>query len=274
MTEAEALRAAWGLFFALTGACVGSFLNVCILRLPMERSVVRPPSSCPHCFRRLNAVDLVPVIGWFLRLGRCASCKARISPRYPFVEALTAALWYAAHRRYGLTPDLGAALYLLSFLVVVAFIDIDWHLILDRTTYPTLALGLALSVLPLFPLHTGGRAGLERAIAGAVVGGGIVWTMGRVGTAVYRKEAMGLGDVKMLAALGAFLGPLHAASVIFLGAMIGGVVGIGLLAAGIVERRGYVPFGPFLAAAAVVDVLWWDRIDLFLASLFPIAQIA
>lgn len=266
---AAALETVHAVFFALLGAGIGSFLNVCILRMPLDRSIVLPPSSCPHCGRRLTVVDLIPVLGWAIRLGRCASCKGRISPRYPLVEALTAALFFAAFRAYDSWIDRATAAYLLSFLVVVAFVDLDWRLILNRTTYPTMALGLAVAVLPHFPLYLRGWAGVERAAVGAAVGGGLIWGIGALGTALYRKEAMGWGDVKLLAALGAFVGPLHAVAIVFIGSAIGGVIGVGLLAAGAVERRGYIPFGPFLAAAAAIDVFWWRAIDIFVVGLMP-----
>lgn len=274
----EAERALLQVFAALFGLVVGSFLNVCIFRLPRHcMSVVRPRSRCPRCLRTIPWYDNIPVLSWVALRGRCRGCRAPISPRYAAVELLTGALfaWAAARQLWG-PNDPGAreaAVFLvhawfLGSMVVCAFIDVDFRILPDEVTLPGVVLGLAVSAA--FPfLHEGGLpgaignrhlAGLAVSALGAVVGGGTLWGVGVVGKLVFRKEAMGFGDVKYMAMIGSVLGWKGVLLTFVLACLFGSLVGVGKFVA--VRRMGYVPFGPFLSAGALVMLLapeWVDR---------------
>lgn len=274
----EAERTLLQVFAALFGLVVGSFLNVCIFRLPRHcMSVVRPRSRCPRCLRTIPWYDNIPVLSWVALRGRCRGCRAPISPRYAAVELLTGALfaWAAARQLWG-PNDPGAreaAVFLvhawfLGSMVVCAFIDLDFRILPDEVTLPGVVLGLAVSAA--FPfLHEGGLpgaignrplAGLAASALGAVVGGGTLWGVGVVGKLVFRKEAMGFGDVKYMAMIGSVLGWKGVLLTFVLACLFGSLVGVGKYVA--VRRMGYVPFGPFLSAGALVMLLapeWVDR---------------
>lgn len=228
------------------GCIWGSFLNVCIERLPRGQSPLWPPSRCPHCLTPIRPYDNVPLISWLLLRGRCRHCRAPISPRYPLVEALGGGLALGLLQREGPTV-LGAVHYLLaSALVVAAFIDLDHMLIPDWITLPGTALGLGASILP-------GGAGLGTAALGAALGGGVLWALRAVYGALRRREGLGLGDVKLGAMLGAMVGPQGVAFLLPAAAISGAAVGTALAL-----RRGRgldyaLPFGPFLAGAG----LWY-----------------
>ena len=229
---------------AAYGLVLGSFLNVVIHRVPRGLSLVRPRSRCPACGTTIRWYDNVPVVSYALLLGRCRTCRAPIALRYPLVELTSAALLVAVAVRFGLTArGLAAAIFVL-FLLPLAVIDIEHHLLPDVLTLPALVLGLAASAFGLLasPLDgvIGAALGAALPLAVIVVYG---WLRG--------VEGMGLGDVKLLAMIGAFLGWRGALLTLCLGALAGASVGVAL----ILTRRGRMdtelPFGTFLAAAAV-----------------------
>jgi leader peptidase (prepilin peptidase)/N-methyltransferase len=215
----------------LVGACVGSFLNVVIWRLPRRESLVTPGSHCPKCNRDIRWFDNLPVFSWLLLRGRCRGCRATISWRYPAVEALTAALFVLAALRFHDRPILaGEIALLLSALVAVTYIDIDHRIIPDAITKPGMVVGLILALFPPFLLHPGswieglppGLNSLLHAAAGCLTGLLIVYGVRWLGTLAFRKEAMGLGDAKLLGLVGAFTGPIGALYTLIL-ACVGGV---------------------------------------------------
>ena len=221
----------------LLGLIVGSFLNVCICRIPLGASVAFPPSQCPSCGARLRPIDLVPVLSWIALRGRCRYCQCRISAKYPLVELLTAcgyALIYDKVGGYSVT--LAASLLLFSTLVVVSFIDFQTSRIPDVVTYPMALVAIGLSALP-------GGIGLREALVGVAVGGGSLLVV----SVITRGAGMGLGDVKLMAVVGAFLGWRGALYSIFLGCLFGGIIGLILMALKVVQRWQPIPFGPFLA---------------------------
>jgi leader peptidase (prepilin peptidase)/N-methyltransferase len=232
------------LFFLLAGACIGSFLNVVIHRLPREESVVSPGSRCPACGRRIRPWENIPILGFLLLRGKCAGCGGTIHWRYPLVEAMTA-LGYAAIASYdGLAWSLPRDLLFFSLLVPIAFIDIDHRIIPDELSLGGVAAGILLSFLP------GGS--WKESLIGCLVGGGVLY-----GTAfLYEKargaEGMGGGDVKLLAMIGAFLGWKGAALTIFLGSMLGVAGGLWAMRKGTDGLKTAIPFGPYLCLAALV----------------------
>jgi leader peptidase (prepilin peptidase)/N-methyltransferase len=237
---------------AFTGLCVGSFLNVCIHRLPLQQSVVHPGSRCPGCGYVLRWYDNIPVLSYLALRGRCRGCRAPISIRYPIVEVITAAifLWHLAV--FDLTPLFFVRVAFACALIVLFAIDLEHQILPDRITLPGIVIGLACSVLlPPGPLMS---------LAGAVAGGGLLWAIAEVWYRLRKVEAMGFGDVKMLAMVGAVLGLRLVILTFVLSSMLGGVVGALLLATRRADLATKVPFGTMLAAAALVASLYGDAI--------------
>lgn len=217
------LAAAWA---AMLGAVVGSFLNVVIARVPRGESVVRPRSRCPRCGAAIAWYDNLPILSWVLLRARCRACGAPISWRYPLVEALGAATGVLACQRHGLGGAFAAELAFVAVLVALAFIDLDTWLLPHALTWPLIALGLAASVLGFSPARLGSS------LLGAGLGFAAFAFVAVVGEKVFRKEALGFGDVWLLAGIGAFLGAIALLPVVLLASLQGSVVGVALLLAG------------------------------------------
>jgi len=239
------------------GLVLGSFLNVCIVRWGAEpkQSVVRPRSRCPRCGTSLKPWDNIPVLSWMLLGGKCRSCRLPISPMYPLVELGTGLIWALVFWHYGPTlRALGGALFF-TILLGIALTDFRNYIIPDEFTIGGLIIGLLLAA-------AGGMAGLGTALLGAAVGFGTLWLVGWGGTALFKKEAMGGGDIKMMAMVGAFTGWMGVLLTIFLGAIIAVLIFIPIL---IFRRDKLVPFGIFLALGAAVtwiagaDLIGWYR---------------
>ena len=250
------------------GACVGSFLNVCIHRIPAEESVVRPRSRCPRCGTQLAWYDNVPLVSWLVLRARCRTCRTPIAARYPLVEALTGALAVAAIARFGLTPQAVVAFVFAAALVLVTFVDLDHLFIPDEVSLPGILVGLGVAALP-------GGIGVVDAGIGALLGGGILWAVAWGYERATDVEGMGFGDVKLLAMIGAFLGWQAVPMVLVIASIVGSLAGVGALltprglaalrrvarrlgmGAALVHlrraaRRTAIPFGPFLALGALV----------------------
>lgn len=234
---------------AALGSTFGSFLNVCIYRLPREQSLVRPPSSCPSCGHRIAWYDNVPVFGWLLLRGRCRRCRAPISVQYPLIEALVALLWGTAVGCYGLSWHAAAAAVLGTLLLGIAITDARHYIIPDEFTWGGLALGLALA-LPV------GLPAVGNALVGAVVGFTLLYAVAWAGEKVFKKEAMGGGDIKMMAMVGAFVGWQGVLLTIFGGALLGTLVFVPIS----LRTKKLVPFGIFLAAGAAVAFVAGDAV--------------
>jgi leader peptidase (prepilin peptidase)/N-methyltransferase len=254
---------------AAVGAVIGSFLNVVIHRVPREESIVFPNSRCPSCGTAIRPYDNVPILSWLILRGRCRSCRAPISARYPAVEALTAALFALTFcLRSGLTLALPFDLVFVAVIVALAFIDAEHMILPNVITYPGLAFALlARAVVPnLYGvgfLSGGALAGwpawgvsLVGALVGALVGGGSLWLFGWLWERLRGVEAMGLGDVKMMFMVGAFLGWPLTVLTIFIGVMVGSVVGIALmLRQGERDMQMMLPFGIFLGVGTIISLL-------------------
>jgi leader peptidase (prepilin peptidase) / N-methyltransferase len=238
--------------FAL-GAIVGSFLNVVIYRVPLGRSIVRPGSACPHCGAAIPGWANVPLLSYLALRGRCFACREGISPRYPAVEALTGAL-FAAAWLWGESGRVGLDWALLAALVAVTFIDFDHHIIPNAITLPGIALGLAAALL--WP-----PAGWEplrfalSAAAGVILGGGMLWGIAALYEWRTGQIGLGLGDVKLVAMLGAWLGLEAVLGVIVLGSLLGIAHALVLIALRGGGRKTKIPFGPALAVAGALHVL-------------------
>lgn len=230
------------LIAALVGLIFGSFLNVCIVRWGAEpkQSVVRPPSRCPRCGTGLRPYDNIPVVSWLLLRGKCRNCGLPISPMYPMVELATAAIWAFMVWRYGATLHGLSGAVFFTVLLGIALTDLRAYLIPDEFSLGGLVLGLGLAL-------AGGLASLGQAVLGAAVGFALLWLIGWLGAIVFRKEAMGGGDVKMMAMVGAFTGWQGTLVSIFLGAVLGTLIFVPIT---YVKRDKLVPFGIFLALGA------------------------
>jgi leader peptidase (prepilin peptidase)/N-methyltransferase len=258
------------------GLLIGSFLNVVVYRTPIildrqwrrqcdelagrETSaaprfdIVVPRSACPACKAPIKAIHNVPVLSWLALRGRCASCKAGISARYPLVELLTGILSAAVAWKFGYTPQMGAALVLTWFLIALTFIDFDTQLLPDALTLPLLWLGLTASVLGYTPTEP------RNAIMGALAGYLSLWSVYHLFRLATGKEGMGYGDFKLLAGLGAWLGWQMLLPIILLSAAVGAVTGIALILLRGRDRNIPSPFGPFLAAAGWIALMWGQQI--------------
>jgi leader peptidase (prepilin peptidase)/N-methyltransferase len=234
-----------GAYATLLGLVVGSYLNVVIYRLPRGISTVLPRSRCPACGTAVAALDNVPVLSYLLLLGRCRHCRAPISPRYPLIEAATGALFLGSYLRFGPTLDAVAGALFCALMIVLAAIDAEHLLLPDRITLPAIVLGLALS-----PFLT--WSGLAAALVGAALGAGLLLALWGGWLLLRREEGMGLGDVKMLAGIGAFLGWKGMLVALFTAALAGSVVGVVLLGTGRGGLKTKLPFGTFLAAGGLV----------------------
>jgi len=240
------------------GAVLGSFLNVCIYRLPRNQSLVSPGSRCPGCLKPINWWDNIPLFSYLALRGRCRQCGMPFSFRYFAVELLTAALLLACYARFGFSPAFFVYAFFILALVVVTFIDWEHHLIpVGEVVLPGIVLGIA--VHPVFPDLDGapGRAAaLGLALLGAAAGAALIMAIARLGKLAFRKEAMGEGDAWLMAMIGAFLGWRAVFLTVFAASLAGSVVGVLLIALGKKRRDEPVPFGPFLTLGALFALFW------------------
>ena len=270
----------------LIGLVVGSFLNVVIHRLPkmLERSwdeqaadlleqkdqpeiakklrgaqsprynLVTPPSTCPRCTHRIRAYENIPIVSYLFLRGRCSSCSAPISPRYPIVEAISGILAAYVGWRFGFTVTMAGVLVFVWALVALTAIDIDTQLLPDDITLPLLWLGLTVNL-------SNGLTPLPSAVIGAIAGYLSLWSVYWLFKLTTGKEGMGYGDFKLLAAIGAWLGWKMLPAVILLSSLVGAVVGISLIVFTKHGRNTPIPFGPYLAAAGLIALFWGDTIN-------------
>ncbi len=252
------------------GSLVGSFLNVCIHRMPKGESVVWPRSHCPRCQKRIPGYDNIPFISFILLKGKCRFCHEKISLRYPLVEFLTALSMVAIFNRFGLTYDFFLYAVMLWGLIIATFVDIPHRIIPDEVSVGGMIVGfimVSITGLSLSPLKFTFSAMIKSAL-GIVAGGGIIYLTGVLFDLVYFKllkkpaingetESMGGGDVKLLAMIGAFLGWQMALLTFFLAPFLGILLGLINLAT---KKDHTIPYGPFLSIAALVALFWGDRI--------------
>jgi leader peptidase (prepilin peptidase) / N-methyltransferase len=254
-----------GVVFCL-GLITGSFLNVCIVRIPNGKSIVTPPSACPRCGAKIRPYDNIPVLSWLLLGGKCRSCKITISAIYPAVELLTALLFLACYLVFGLNIEALKWAVFSALMIVLVFTDLRERILPDAVNYTGLALGLVLS---FFALPSDGTAAwLSRrvfafpppapalsfadALLGAAMGSALLWLVSEAYFRLRHREGMGLGDVKMMLLIGAFLGPKSTLLTIFAGSLLGSVLGIAFILASREDSNYELPFGSFLGVAAVL----------------------
>lgn len=245
------------------GAALGSFLNVCIYRWPNEESVVRPPSRCGSCGAPVRWRHNVPVLSYLFLRGRCADCGTRISVQYPLVEIVVALVWAGLAAVWGFHPEVLRGGLFLTILLGISLTDARTYIIPDEFSLGGMFLGLATAPLA-------GGIDLIQSVAGAALGLGLLWVIAVVGRWLFKKDAMGGGDVKMMAMVGAFLGPLGVLLTLFLGALVGSVI-FGPVA---LKTKRLVPFGIFLGVGAVVTYGWGQAIiSWYLASVLGLGSV-
>jgi leader peptidase (prepilin peptidase)/N-methyltransferase len=237
------------LIAGLFGALIGSFLNVCIYRLPRRESIAWPGSHCPRCSHPIAWYDNIPILSYLALAGRCRHCTVSISFRYPLVEILNAAGYVSLLWFFGRSWVAVAYGLLYSALLVVAGTDLSHKIIPNAVTLPGIVLGLvcATTILPL---------GFLNSLLGILIGGGILWLLAWVSPYLFGKEGMGGGDIKLLAMIGAFLGWKPALMTIMVGSFLGSLVGVTLIAVQVIKREDYIPFGPFLVCGALVALFF------------------
>jgi len=276
------------------GASIASFLNVCIWRIPREESIVSPPSHCPKCNARIRWYQNIPIFSWLALRGRCANCREPISPRYIGVELLGGILFLCAFAQWANNPagvfrslyypPLGMAMYhsfamvpvtwlVFAGLILGSFVDIDHQWIPDRVTIGGMLLGVPLSCLvPELQREAAWTGALVWSLVGLAFGFGLLWLVGEVFSRIFKKDAMGFGDVKLMGAIGAFFGPAAVVFCLIVSSLLGSVIGIAMILRGRAKFGGYtaIPYGPYIALAAVLWTFWGHGlISWYMALLRP-----
>ena len=272
------------LFAGIFGLAIGSFLNVCIARLPLGVSIVTPRSRCVRCRNLIRWYDNIPLLSWFLLAGRCRVCRRAISPRYPIVEAFTGAISVALFLQYGLSVAWGAYFAFCSAMIVLVLIDLDHRILPDVITLNGIWIGILvmLYLAPPSPFaerlfrlvgvgspHTYAIA-LTASVAGVLAGGGLLWFVREAFFRIRGIEGMGFGDVKMMAMVGAFLGLPLTLLTIMLGSVMGSLIGLTMMGLWGKGREYELPFGTFLGVGAVVALLYGnDILRAYFDTFFP-----
>ena len=264
-------------FFSFAiGACIASFLNVCIWRLPRNESVVRPASHCPNCNAAIRWYQNIPVLSYVALRGKCANCRKPISMRYTIVELLGGILFLSAYLQWAMPAAFGdlpiagmrpllsfgcVPVYWLVFsgLILGSFIDLEHYYLPDRVTVGGMLLGVPVSVmLPEFQLERTWLDAFCWSVAGLAFGFFFLWGMGWMFSRLFKKDALGFGDVKLMGAVGAFFGPVAVLFVLIVSSLVGSIAGVGLMVKGRAKLGGFtaVPYGPFIAVAVLVWMFW------------------
>jgi leader peptidase (prepilin peptidase)/N-methyltransferase len=271
-----------GAFVFIFGLIIGSFLNVVIYRLPIGESLVLPGSHCPKCNSPVKPYDNIPVLSYLILGGKCRHCSARISIIYPIVELLVGVLWLLCYLRDGLTPALAGDLLFVSLIVPLVFIDFHHKLLPNAITYPGFICLLVLRIVapdPWIVAHTPLWFGLDSApvrvvalvgaLLGALAGGGSLWLVREIYYRVRHVEGMGLGDAKMMLMVGAFLGWQLALLTIFIGSLLGAVIGLIIIKRSGGSMKTEIPFGVFLGPAGIIALFVGQQIwDAYMGMMY------
>jgi len=237
----------------ILGLIVGSFSNVCIYRIPRNESIIYPASHCPKCRSNISPKDNIPLLSYILLKGRCRNCKSKISIQYPIVELLTGLIYLIVYLTYGLSVQTLIYIILSSALIIIAFIDLNEQIVPDVISLPGIVIGFIISFFIPYISFINSALGI-------LVGGGIILIIGLAGSLIFKKEAMGGGDVKLAAMLGAFLGWRYIVISLFLGFFLGALAGIFLIISKIKSREDTVPFGPFIVLGSFITLFWGEKI--------------
>ena len=249
------------LFAVLFGLCLGSFANVCIYRIPHNKSIVHPPSSCPDCGHKIRFYDNIPVISYLFLMGRCRQCKAFISWRYPLVEILMALLSLALFIRFGFQLQTISWILFAGTLLILSFIDLDHKILPDVLTLPGIAVGWLVSFLP-------GGISWTDSLIGLVAGGGSLYLVATVYARITGREGLGGGDIKLLAMIGAWMGWQSLPLIVLMSSLSGAIIGSVFILVGGKGARTQIPFGPFLSLGALSYLFFGHQITLWYFDLF------
>lgn len=244
------------MFFVISfifGAVVGSFLNVCIFRIPAGRSIAFPPSHCLRCHAPIMWYDNIPMISYLILTGKCRKCKEPISFRYPMVELLTALLSLAAFIKFGLSADYFIYFAFIAALITITFIDLDHQIIPDVISLPGILVGFAASFVLIDITYM-------ESLIGILAGGGILFVVAAGYELIAKKEGMGGGDIKLLAMIGAFLGWKGVLFTVFSGSLVGTIIGVALMMAQGKDSKYAIPFGPFLSMGALLYLFFGEAV--------------
>ncbi|MDD5085832.1 MAG: prepilin peptidase [Candidatus Omnitrophica bacterium] len=254
----ESCTWATGAVVFFLGSCIGSFLNVCIYRLPRGISVVRPGSYCPHCKTPIVWYDNIPLVSYVLLWKRCRSCRRKISFRYYLVELLAGSIFLSLFVYYGLSSFFFFYGYFISALLVVAFVDFEHQVIPDEVSLTGILFGLLFCfVFPGVLDEVNPRLALADSTLGVLAGGAMIYATGTIGRFVFRREAMGGGDIKLMAMIGAFLGLRLVIITYFVAPILAAPIGIILK---LTKKADVIPYGPFLALASLIVILFGNQI--------------
>ena len=260
-----------GSIIFILGLLIGSFLNVCIFRIPQGLSIVSPPSHCPTCGIRLKPFDLIPLLSYLFYRGKCRYCHQKISPRYFLVELITGIVSVALFIKYGMSVDFAALLFLTYILIIVFFIDLDHQIIPNELVIAGLIGGVALFIYNLFlPFQIYSDQSWWNPLLGLVVGSGFLIVVSLIGSAIYKSgDVMGMGDVKLLAPIGLFLGWRMTLLALYISVILGGTSSLMLIFLGKANRKSMIPFGPFIVIGVFVTIMWgWDIYYWYIRSYF------
>lgn len=238
-------------FAFILGAAIGSFLNVCIFRLPAETSIVKPSSQCPYCHHPIRYSDNIPLISFIILRGKCRDCGGKISWRYPLVELITAILSLLLFLQFGLTLKFLIFFIFTAVLIVITFIDLDHQIIPDIITLPGIPIFFLAAIFLV-------KLPWKEALLGLLIGGGFLWALAKAYVYIRKDEGMGGGDIKLLAMIGGFLGWKSLMFILLFSSFSGAIVGITAMIIKKQDMKYAVPFGPFLSAAAVAYLFWGD----------------
>jgi leader peptidase (prepilin peptidase)/N-methyltransferase len=238
------------IFVFIFGAIIGSFLNVCIYRIPRNKSIVRPPSSCPGCNQLIKFYDNIPILSYIILGGKCRHCNIKISKRYPFIELLTAVLFIYFYRHLGFSFELFITWLFIAILIVIAFIDYDFQIIPDILSIGGLVAGVLFAIVRPYFKYLDPKFGFLDALYGVLIGGGILFIIAYGYQLITKREGMGGGDIKLLAMIGAFCGYPGVIFSLVSASLIGTVIGIPFIIIKGANTRYAIPFGPLLALGA------------------------
>lgn len=247
------------IFVFIIGACVGSFLNVCIYRIPRHLSLIRPGSRCPKCGVSISWRDNIPILSYFILRGKCRNCGEPISLQYPIVESLMAGCWLLIYHYSGMSIFFVSYSIFSALLILSFFIDLHHLIIPDLVTIPGIAIGF------LFATLTGG---MRTSLFGILLGAGILLSAAYLGKFFYKKDVMGGGDVKLASMVGAFLGWKYLLLTLFISFFSGALVGLILIALKKKTMASSIPFGPFISASAILTLIYGEKILLFYLNLY------
>ncbi len=246
------------IFTFIFGACIGSFLNVCIYRLPAKKSIIFPPSACMKCGHKLSWWENIPIVSYIFLKAKCRKCGTSLSLQYPLVELITGLLALLLLKHFGLTLNFFIYAIFTAALIVITFIDLKHQIIPDVISLPGIVLGVFFSIF-------NPNISIFDSILGVVVGGGVLLAVAWGYFLITKREGMGGGDIKLLAMIGAFLGWKSIPVVIFISAAVGSIIGLIVILLNRGSRKTAIPYGPFLALGAIIYIFWGENlINLYL----------